>query len=86
MESTNISLTSEREEWNIFGYHIPKLEVVYISQIIGIYLVIITCLLNLSIQNSKTELWSSLLSASIGYLLPNPSLKRDKLFLQKVAI
>ena len=85
--NSSISLNSERGEvWNVFGYHIPKLEVVYISQVVILYIVIITCLINLSIQSDQTELWCSLLSASIGYLLPNPSIKRDKIILQKLGI
>lgn len=86
MDQSNVSVSSEREHWNVFGYHIPKLEVVYISQILALYLVMITCLINLSIQNGNGELWCSLLSAAIGYLLPNPSIKRDKIILQKLPI
>lgn len=84
MEESNIvSLVRENQEWNLFGYHIPKMEVVFFSQIFILYVVIITCLINLSLQNGDVELWCSFLSASIGYLLPNPSLKRDKIFIQK---
>ena len=86
MDPNNASITSEKEVWNVFGYHVPKLEVVFFSQIIALYLVIITCLINLTISNGKIELWCTLLSASIGYLLPNPSLKRDKIILQKSTI
>lgn len=83
MEPSSISLSSEREEWNVFGYHIPKLEVVYFSQVTALYILIISCLINLSFRNDKNELWCSLLSASIGYLLPNPSIKRDKIILHR---
>lgn len=86
MESSNVSISTDREVWNVFGYRIPKLEVVYFCQVTVLYLVILTCLVNLSIQNGRAELWGSLLSSSIGYLLPNPSLKRDKLILQKSTI
>lgn len=54
--------------------------IVYGVQVVGILLIIITCLLNLSIpnlHNDKLEkLWVGLLFSSIGYLLPNPSLKK----------
>jgi len=86
MEQSSVSLSSDREVWNVFGYSIPKLEVVYISQVIALYLLIFTCLINLSIRNDKSELWCSLLSSSIGYLLPNPSLKREKIILQRNSI
>ena len=83
MDQCNISENSLRDVWNIFGYSIPKMEVVFFSQIIALYMVIITCLINLSIGNKGTELWVSLLSASIGYLLPNPSIKNTKIILQR---
>jgi hypothetical protein len=82
----SISVSSDKDVWNVCGYLMPKLEVVYFSQIIILYIVIIVCLLNLSIQHSEVELWCSLLSASIGYLLPNPSLKKEKIILQKINI
>lgn len=85
-DQSNISIASDREVWNCFGYSMPKLEVVYFSQIIILYLVIIVCLINLSIRNEGVEVWWSLLSASIGYILPNPSLKKNKLILQKLNI
>lgn len=83
MEHSSVSIASDREVWNVFGHSIPKLEVVYFSQVIALYLVICTCLINLSFSFEKTDLWCTLLSASIGYLLPNPSLKREKIIFQR---
>jgi hypothetical protein len=85
-DQRSISFCSDREVWNVCGYHMPKLEVVYFSQIVILYIVIIICLINLSVQHAEVELWCSLLSASIGYLLPNPSLKKEKIILQKCNI
>ena len=62
--------------WVIFGRRVPKSAMVFFSQIILIYIVVITCIINLSMDNGNTSLWITLLSASTGYLLPNPSLKR----------
>jgi len=59
------------------------MEVVFFSQIVALYIVIITCLINLSLTSGTQELWISLLSASIGYLLPNPSIKNTKIIVQK---
>ena len=52
---------------------------VYISQIIILYIVIITCIINLSYNNNngKSELWVSLLSYSLGCLLPSPKIKNN---------
>lgn len=79
MDQCNISENSTKDSWNVFGYSIPKMEVVFFSQIVILYVVIITCLINLSLGNKPSELWVSLLSACIGYLLPNPSIKNTKI-------
>ena len=62
-------------EWNVFGKKIPKAEVVYISQILLIYIVSLACIINLSIGIEHRDFWIALLSSSIGYILPNPTLK-----------
>ena len=49
----------------------PKAEIVYFSQMLIVYVIIITSITNLSLQNGSTELWISLLSSCIGYALPN---------------
>lgn len=46
------------------------------SQVIIIYIVVVTCIINLSIDNGNSNLWTALLSSSLGYLLPNPKLKK----------
>jgi hypothetical protein len=49
--------------------------ITYLCQIAGIFAVITTCLINLSIARDNLALWSSLLSGSLGYLLPSPKFK-----------
>ena len=71
----NTSIPSENS-WNVFGQSVPKTEIQYLCQIIVIYVVIITCIVNLSIDNGDSNLWTALLSSSLGYLLPNPTLKK----------
>ena len=61
--------------WNMFGYKFPKSEGVFFTQIILIYIVVITCIVNLSMGNGNSNLWTALLSSSLGYILPNPSIK-----------
>lgn len=82
MKCCNISFLKEKEVWNMFGYSIPKQEVVFFTQIIALYIVIIIGLINVTLQNGNSNLWLSLLSASLGYLLPNPSLKRETVILR----
>ena len=54
-----------------------KSHAVFFAQIIASVTVIIAAIYNLSTSDHNTTLWSSLLSANIGYLLPNPSIKRN---------
>jgi hypothetical protein len=50
-------------------------EVLFIVQILVIFIVVITSIVNLTLQNGDTNLWTALLSCSIGYVLPNPKVK-----------
>ena len=72
MESNGSSQT----EWQFLGKPLPKTELVFFSQVIILYIVIITCIANLSLGSEDSNLWTALLSSSLGYLLPNPSMKR----------
>ena len=69
----NSSLTGS---FKIFGKRIRKLEITFIFQVIILYIVIITCIINLSLKNGTSELWVSLLSYSLGCLLPSPKIKK----------
>lgn len=68
--------TNNSKIWKMFGKHVPKAETVFISQVIILYIVILTCIINLSLKNGISELWVSLLSYSLGCLLPSPQLKK----------
>ena len=63
-----------RQLWNILGKKLPQSEVVYFTQVLLIYIVIITCIINLSRGEGDSNLWTCLLSSCLGYLLPNPKL------------
>jgi len=76
MESPGESIESTNTEWKFLGRHVPKTEIVFFSQVIILYIVIITCIVNLSRGSPDSNLWTALLSSSLGYLLPNPSMKR----------
>ena len=64
------------EDWRLFGTNVTRSEVVYISQVILIYIIVITCIVNLTIKVGDSNLWTALLSSCLGYLLPNPTLKK----------
>ena len=78
MEHQHSEAGAEGDEWRIFGRRVPKQEAVFISQVILIYMVVITCIFNLSLTSENSNLWTALLSSSIGYLLPNPSIKNGR--------
>jgi hypothetical protein len=71
--------STSTESWCLLGNKIPKSEIVYFCQMIVVYIIIITSIVNLSMKNGSNELWISLLGSAIGYVLPNPSLKTEKL-------
>ena len=79
MTASFASSIDEQVEWKIFGRRMPKSEAVFFSQTIVIYIVILTCIVNLSCDNGSSSLWTALLSSSIGYILPNPSLKTHRM-------
>ena len=62
--------------WHIFGRECPKEEIVFLCQVIILYTVIVVSIYNLTVAHDDSTVWTALLSSSLGYLLPNPSLKR----------
>lgn len=81
------SETSVVTNWNLFGNRVPKREIVFFCQVILIYIVVITCIINLTIgSDNKSQLWTALLSACLGYLLPNPSLNDESVKHRKTII
>ena len=65
------------DDWHLFCTECPKEEIVFFCQVIILYTVIVVSIYNLTVGHSDSTLWTALLSSSLGYLLPNPSLKRE---------
>lgn len=61
--------------WRIWGSKLPKQEIVYFCQVFLVYIVVITCITNLTLGRDEGKIWIALLSSCLGYLLPNPSIK-----------
>ena len=57
---------------------LAKNRLTFFSQIIVVYIIIITSLVQISLRSPDKELWLILLSSSIGYILPSPGLKFKK--------
>ena len=72
------ALTDQRiDTWHIGEVCISRSLIVYILQVLVIYIVIITSIYNLTrgyCSQSDQKLWVAILSSCIGYLLPNPTL------------
>ncbi len=66
---------SNGNSWKLFGSKAPRSEIVFFVQIVIIYVVVGFCLFNLTTGRGDSNLWSALLSGSLGYLLPNPTIK-----------
>ena len=53
--------------------------ILFVVQVLVLFLLIATSLYNLSKGGVEKDLWISILSSSSGYLLPNPKLERKAL-------
>ena len=53
--------------------------ILFVVQVLVLFLLIGTSLYNLSRGGVEKDLWISILSSSSGYLLPNPKLERKVL-------
>ena len=66
----------ERRSWVFFGQRVARSQVVFLVQVLLIFIVITTSVAKLWITERCEEVtvWLSLLSSSIGYMLPSPHL------------
>ena len=60
----------------VFGQRVPQSIAVFWCQAFIIFVVITTSLYNLSTSTENHTLWTALLSSCLGYVLPNPSIKK----------
>ena len=68
-------VVDDADGWHLFARH--QEEIVFFCQVIILYTVIVVSIYKLTVGNGDSTLWTALLSSSLGYLLPNPSLKRE---------
>ena len=73
-DNKSASISSRR---HIFGTDCPKSEIVFLCQVFVLYTVIVVSIYNLTFGGTDSNLWTALLNSSLGYLLPNPSLKKN---------
>lgn len=81
MEGVSADVESQNSQtvtWKFCGKTYPKNELVFFTQILLLYIVVLTSLANLTRDVSHRDLWITLLSSCIGYILPHPSIKKNK--------
>ena len=66
------------ERWKFCGSKFPKEEIIYFCQVLMVYIVMITSIVNLCISDTNTCTWSSLVSGNFGNQLPNPPISKKK--------
>ena len=68
-----------QSEWTLFGSKFSRTALVFLCQVIILYISIITCFINLTVCNGPNELWITVLSLSLGTLLPSPKVRKSKI-------
>ena len=68
-----------QSEWTLFGSKFSRTALVFLCQVIISYISIITCFINLTVCNGANELWITVLSLSLGTLLPSPKVRKSKI-------
>ena len=69
---------------NKIAFDLSKPDVLLFTfQVILIFIVVCTSLLNLTFQWGNLNLWTVILTGSLGYIMPNPKLRAD---IQKLEI
>ena len=66
-------------EWTLFGSKFSRTALVFLCQVIILYISIITCFVNLTVCNGPNELWITVLSLSLGTILPSPKVRKSKI-------
>ena len=72
------STSGKSEDWTLFGRKTQQSKVVYFTQVIVLYILILTSLVNITLESTNLNLWCTLLASAIGYLLPSPQLKTKR--------
>ena len=72
-----MSTSSIQSRWCFMGQNVPKAEIVYFCQMIIVFIIVVSSIVNLTVKNGNMELWLSLLSGCTGYVLPNPSILKN---------
>ncbi len=75
MEASS-DITRSSKTWDILGKAYSRNQCCFFSQIIILYVIILTSLVNLTLGTEPQSIWISLLGCCVGNLLPCPALKK----------
>jgi positive regulator of sigma E activity len=65
-------------KWRVGSHDVSKSLIVYLCQILIIYVIVIVSLYNITFHYEKDlNLWVGLLCSAVGYLLPAPALNKQ---------
>ena len=73
---TDSATNTDNHVWNVCGRQVSRSALVFLFQITILYISIITCFVNLTVKNGPVELWITILSLSLGSILPSPKVKK----------
>ena len=68
-----------QSEWTLFGSKCSRTALEFLCQVIILYISIITRFVNLTVCNNPNEFWITILSLSLGILLPSPKVRKSKI-------
>ena len=78
-EIERMASPADTVQWSLWGKNLPRSEIKYFAQILIIYVIILSCIINLSLGKSDlTNVWLSLLCSCTGYILPSPYMPSAK--------
>ena len=76
-DSTDAQNAEDSTPWHLFGTVCPKEEIVFLYQVLFLFTVILISIYNLTTGHENSNMWTALFSSYLGYLLPNPTLRRN---------
>ena len=65
----------QSRSWQVFGRRVPRSEIVFVSQMLLLYVVVGVSLFNLTGGNGADNSWVAVLGGCLGYVLPNSYVK-----------
>ena len=70
------------DKWCLSGHPVSKHQIVFFAQVFIVYVVVISSIVNISLDIGDKQIWIILLSSALGYILPSPSLKNERVLPQ----